>query len=148
MRGAIVACICLCVVTACNRAQDVRFADGSAVSFDDWRGRWVLVNYWAEWCAPCREEIPELNALYRENGNRLLVVGVNFDGVKDLALSDLIVRMGIEFPVLTTDPRERWQYDRPSVLPTTVIIDPAGNVVRTLVGPQDRETLAQVLDLR
>jgi thiol-disulfide isomerase/thioredoxin len=125
----------------------LQYADGTKTSLDAWKGRWVIVNYWAEWCAPCREEIPELNALSREHGDRVLVVGVNFDGLQDLALTDLIVRMGIEFPVLTTDPREHWQYDRPSVLPTTVVIDASGNVVRTLVGPQTQSTLAGILDL-
>jgi thiol-disulfide isomerase/thioredoxin len=127
--------------------ERLQFADGTSTSIDEWKGRWVLVNYWAEWCAPCRDEIPELNSLLRDHADRLLVVGVNFDGVQDLALSDLIVRMGIEFPVLTMDPRERWLYDRPSVLPTTVVIDPSGNVVRTLVGPQTRSTLTKILDL-
>ena len=144
-RGVVLACACLLV--ACGGGEPMRYADGSELSFSDWNGRWVLVNYWAEWCAPCRAEIPELNALFRDNGADVLVVGVNFDGVTDLALSDLIVRMGIEFPVLTIDPRERWHYDRPGVLPTTVVIDPQGNVVRTLVGPQSRETLSELLGL-
>jgi thiol-disulfide isomerase/thioredoxin len=140
--------VCMLTLQLAGCGNGLEYADGTKTSFEDWKGRWVLVNYWAEWCAPCRDEIPELNALARAHGDRLLVVGVNFDDVKGVALSDLIVRMGIEFPVLTADPRLRWQYDRPSVLPTTVVIDPAGNVVRTLVGPQTRSTLARILDLQ
>jgi thiol-disulfide isomerase/thioredoxin len=145
MIRAVLVCFMVSLLAACERKLE--YADGTTTSFEEWKGRWVLVNYWAEWCAPCREEIPELNALARAHADRVLVVGMNFDGVQDLALSDLIVRMGIEFPVLTTDPRERWQYDRPSVLPTTIVIDPSGNVVRTLVGPQTRSTLAGILEL-
>ena len=140
----------LCAVTlllaGCNKGLE--YADGTPTTYDEWKGRWVLVNYWAEWCAPCREEIPELNALAHAHADRVLIIGVNFDGVLGLPLTDLIVRMGIEFPVLTIDPRERWQYDRPSVLPTTIVIDPSGNVVRTLTGPQTRSTLARILDLQ
>jgi len=137
-------CAWLILGTSCAR-NDVGYADGTGARYDDWKGRWVLVNYWAEWCAPCRQEIPELNALYRDRAGEVLVVGVNFDGVKGVALTDLMARMAIEFPVVLTDPRERWQYDRPSVLPTTVVIDPSGNVVGVRVGPQTRESLEEAL---
>ena len=42
---------------------DFEYADGAAGRYSDWRGHWVFINYWAEWCAPCRYEIPQLNAL-------------------------------------------------------------------------------------
>lgn len=138
--------VLLLTMCGCGGAE-LRFADGTETSYDDWKGRWVLVNYWAEWCAPCRQEIPELNTLFREHTDQVLVVGVNFDGVKDVALTDLIARMAIDFPVLVNDPRDRWQYDRPGVLPTTIVIDPSGNVVRTLVGPQTRSVLIRALGL-
>ena len=73
-------------ITGCEKTELQR-ADGTAVNWDDFRGRWVLVNYWAEWCKPCLEEIPELNEL--DKAPDISVLGVNFDGVTGPALEQL-----------------------------------------------------------
>ncbi len=133
------------LVAACAPPPDFRQADGTAGHYAQWQGRWVVINYWAEWCAPCRHEIPELNALHKiRDQESVAVVGVNFDGLEGEPLNDLIGRMGIEFPVIVGAPRLRWEYPMPSVLPTTVIIDPEGQVAATLVGPQTLESLRAV----
>ena len=106
----------------------------------EWRGRWLLINYWAEWCAPCRDEIPELNALHHARPE-LTVLGVNYDGVQGDELKALIDRMGIEFPVLAEDPQPHWGYEMPSGLPMTVLIAPDGALHGRLLGPQTQETL-------
>ena len=125
---------------------DFEYADGAAGRYSDWRGHWVFINYWAEWCAPCRYEIPQLNSLNKASTqNDVRVVGVNFDGVDGAALLALMQRMSIEFPVATKDPRERFGYQMPAVLPTTVVLDPDGNVAATLVGPQTESTLRAVM---
>jgi len=122
--------------------MDFEFSDGTAGRYADWRGRWVFINYWAEWCAPCRYEIPQLNAFRQAMvAKDALVVGVNFDGIDGASLRALTQRMKIEFPVMTTDPRARFGYELPGVLPTTVVIDPGGAVAATLVGPQTEATL-------
>jgi len=114
---------------------------------EDWSGRWVVINYWAEWCAPCRVEIPELNRLAREHGAEVAVLGVNYDGLTGERLRSLAEEMGIEFRLLEEDPRERWGEPQPSVLPSTLIVDPDGELVDVLVGPQDFETFSRVLSL-
>ena len=125
---------------------DFKYADGSPGRFADWGGHWVVINYWAEWCAPCRMEIPQLNELHRAlGGHEALVVGVNYDAVAGDALTALIQKMGIAFPVMTLDPRARYGYDLPAVLPTTVIVGPTGAVVETLVGPQTKASIKAVL---
>ena len=132
----------LLLLTSCSRV-DFSYADGTSGRFADWSGRWVVINYWAEWCAPCRYEIPELNELAADTPTDVLVVGVNYDGITGEDLTELIGRMGIEFTVILVDPQTHFAYDRPSVLPTTVLIDPDGHVKETLVGPQTRDSLAQ-----
>jgi thiol-disulfide isomerase/thioredoxin len=125
---------------------DFEYADGAAGRYADWRGHWIFINYWAEWCAPCRYEIPQLNSLSKElAASGALVVGVNFDGVDGDALRKLMERMGIEFRVATKDPRLRFGYPMPSVLPTTIVIDPKGSIAATLVGPQTQQSLQAVL---
>lgn len=135
----------LVIVVGSCAPIDFEYADGAAGRYSEWRGHWVFINYWAEWCAPCRYEIPQLNALNKAQPTDVLrVVGVNFDGVDGDALRALMQRMSIEFPVMTTDPRERFGYELPAVLPTTVVIDPNGEVAATLVGPQTESTLRAV----
>ncbi len=108
----------------------------------------MLINYWAEWCAPCREEIPELNRLHEDSADgQLVVLGVNFDGLSGEALSDLVERMDIGFPVLLDDPRARWQQPMPGVLPSTLVIDPEGKLRTVLVGPQTFETLSRAIQV-
>ena len=124
----------------CGAEPAFIFADGVTAAPEDWRGRWLIINYWAEWCAPCRDEIPELNALQRGQPE-VVVVGVNFDGGSGDQLSALIARMGIEFPILTTDPRTHWGYDAPSALPMTVLNTPAGVIHKRLLGPQTQASL-------
>ena len=132
-------CIVLLALAAC---ADVPFllTDGSTAALSP--GQYVAINYWAEWCVPCRQEIPELNALHREQeATGLLILGVNYDGISGESLAALIEEMGIEFPVLVSDPFQRFGYDLPDVLPTTVIIGPDHKVHEILVGPQTRESL-------
>ena len=123
----------------------VMLADGSATH---WDGRWILVNYWAEWCAPCRKEIPELNRLHAErNATGVVVVGVNYDALGGERLRTLVEEMQIRFPVLVADPRNRWNAELPSVLPTTFIIGPDGQLKNVLVGPHTYESFSQALQL-
>lgn len=137
----------LFLLTGCDAEEPAVLADGSEVRFSQLRGQWILINYWAEWCIPCRQEIPELNELQanrRTHGVR--VFGVNYDAVEGGKLEDLIERMDIRFPVLVQDPRGRWHYDQPSVLPVTVIIGPDGKLREQLFGPQTVETLVAAID--
>ena len=102
-------------------------------------GRWVVVNYWAIWCAPCREEIPELNTLSRRG--LVDVYAINFDDVQGQALLDQAAELDIQFPMLTTDPAPALGIARPTVLPTTLILSPEGALVTRLIGPQTAASL-------
>ncbi len=111
----------------------------------DLRGRWAVVNYWAEWCTPCIAEIPELNALataYPE----LAVAGVNFDGATGDELAQQLAKLGVAFPTLAQDPSPALGIARPAVLPTTLIIDPEGRLVETLIGPQTLDSLTEAVE--
>ena len=132
------------VLGACAEPE-LHYADGTSGDFSGWNGRWVAVNYWAEWCAPCREEIPELNTLHQRDD--VDVVGVNFDGLQGAKLTDLIARMKIEFPVLLADPRMRWEVEQPGLLPTTLLIDPQGRLAGVHRGPQTEADLLRAMNL-
>lgn len=124
------------VLAGCGQ-QLTPLANGEGFDFD--QSQWLVVNYWAEWCGPCRHEIPELNVLNEQSTvPSLVVLGVNYDGLHDAKLDAVIERMGIDFPVLEHDPRARWDQALPTVLPTTLIVDSKGVLRETLVGPQTR----------
>lgn len=134
--------ICL---AGCSEPE-VRLAEGDGTTWSALEGRWLLINYWAEWCAPCREEIPELNRIHEE-ADGVTVLGVNFDGLQGEALASLMAEMDVRFPVLLDDPAARWEQSRPSVLPSTLVIDPDGELRDVLVGPQTYEDLARAVGL-
>lgn len=126
---------------ACSRS-DFTDVEGNQFSWEDFQGRWLVINYWAEWCKPCAEEIPELNHLYRQGQDRdIHVLGVNFDRPDITELKRQIEALGVQFPVLYSDPDKKLDYLLPEVLPTTYIFNKEGKLAHKLVGPQ---TLASI----
>lgn len=118
----------------------LRLVGGSVTSPEQWHGQWVLINYWADWCGPCREEVPELNHLSQAEGG-FKVLGVNYDYLKGSELQEAIDNLGIEFPTLIDDPQRLLGYDEATVLPMSVLISPDGALHRILIGPQNAESL-------
>ena len=118
---------------------------GQALTQADLDNRWVVVNYWAEWCAPCLHELPEFNRLAEGNPD-VLVLGVNYDGVGGDELLELSDRMDIQFSVMGGDFEQSLRLERPQVLPTTYIFDPQGALQHSLPGPQTEESLLVLLD--
>ncbi len=114
---------------------------GRPVAADDLAGRWLVINYWAEWCAPCRTEIPELNRL-AETRQDLVVLGVNFDELRGAELAQAAEALGIRFRVLADDPAERLALERSPVLPVTYLVDAERRVRERLVGEQTAAGLA------
>ena len=111
------------------------------------QGKWLIINYWATWCGPCRSEIPELNQLdKRLSAHNAKILGVNFDGLQGEALAAAAKELGIEFSVLATDPAERLGIARSAVLPITHIVDPQGQVRMSLPGEQHAEGLLRELN--
>ena len=105
------------------------------------RGQWVVINYWAQWCKPCIEEIPELNAL-NEAYDAVTVLGVNYDGATGADLDAQTRALGVAFPTLANDPSGQLGIPRPIALPTTLIVSPRGELKETLLGPQTLDSLS------
>jgi thiol-disulfide isomerase/thioredoxin len=115
--------------------------EGQGYRFDDLKGKYLVVNYWATWCAPCIREIPELNEFARENADSVAVWGVNFDFPQGTEQVTQARKMKINFPVFAADPSAALGVELPEVLPTTLIFDPQGVLLATLVGPQTIQSL-------
>lgn len=115
----------------------LRTLDGPNLRLNEQRGKVVLVNFWASWCAPCRKEMPHLNRLaekYKSSGFTLLGVNVD-DNLRNA--TEAASKFGVKFPVLLdTDKRVSKQYDLNS-MPSTVLIDRNGRVRFLHRGYQD-----------
>ncbi len=134
------------VLSGCSR-QDLSVLDDKGMSWQALRGQWVVINYWAEWCKPCIEEVPELNQLAEHYSKQVAVLGVNYDAVTEDTLRQQAHRLQIEFPVLDVDPASVLKLNRPEVLPTTFVFSPQGELVGSLVGPQSALGLASIMGL-
>ena len=139
--------ILTCLLVGCS--DDERLEERSLIAgLEEFRGHWVLINYWAEWCAPCREEIPEFNEMFQERAEtNAYVLGVNFDGIRGLELEELMEKMDIEFPQLIEDPSAALNTTTPEILPTTFVVDPSGSLVSSMVGPQTTASLKAAIGL-
>ncbi|MCH8499608.1 MAG: TlpA family protein disulfide reductase [Marinobacter sp.] len=129
------------LLSACSESPQPTLVDaeGNALPWQDLRGDWVFVNYWAEWCLPCLEEIPELNALNGRPGIRVL--GVNFDGIQGDELLELGQRMDIRFTMLADNPAAELGWSAPVALPATYVVTPAGRLQEVRFGPQHEADL-------
>jgi thiol-disulfide isomerase/thioredoxin len=132
--------VLLFALSACSQPLDFIDTDGNGYRYSDLQGKWQVINYWATWCAPCIKEIPELISL-DENNDDVAVFGVNFDAPEGEEIARQIEKMGITFPVYGEDPHVRLGIQMPEVLPTTVLIDPEGQIAEVLVGPQTEASL-------
>ena len=106
----------------------LRTLGGPNLRLQEQRGRVVLVNFWATWCAPCRQEMPHLSKLYDKYGSSgFVLLGVNVDDDTKNAV-ELATKLGLKFPVsLDSDKKVSRLYDL-SAMPSTVLIDREGKV--------------------
>lgn len=117
--------------------------EGAARSLSDYRGQVVLVNIWATWCPPCREEMPTLESFYREYRDRgFVIIGVN-DGDIAIDVRDFVSAYGLTFPVWLDPAYLSESAFNTMNLPSSFVIDRQGQVRLQWVGGIDREKLEQ-----
>ncbi|WP_034474164.1 TlpA family protein disulfide reductase [Aestuariibacter salexigens] len=133
-----------------NNKDNVDFEtlDGSAYQWQQLQGQWVVVNYFAEWCAPCLKEVPELNEFneYSKTNDNVSLFAVSFDQVSDSELRRIKTQYEMEFPLIKTG-AVNMPMQRPDSLPATYLIRPDGTVARHLLGEQSAQKLIQALAL-
>jgi thiol-disulfide isomerase/thioredoxin len=113
--------------------------DGEPIHLQDLQGRWVLINFWATWCGPCRDEMPYLQQIYDDYTNQLTVLGVNMREAPD-EIQPFIDEIGVDFPILLNPNDEMLLWYGPRGLPLTYVIAPDGSVAHKQFGPLEPET--------
>ncbi len=109
--------------------------DGKAYRLSDYRGKWVVVNYWATWCPPCRAEIPDLVEFQRRNRDKgAVVLGVAYEKIGNDELRKFANKFSINYPILRVDPGSSEVLGPIRGLPTTFLVSPQGEVVAQQAG--------------
>lgn len=115
--------------------------DGKRMRLADYRGKWIVVNYWATWCPPCKEEIPELIMFHEKHKSKdAVVVGISMEEIDRKELLRFVDDYMISYPVTAYD-RSTPVLGAVPGLPTTYLINPNGEIVGRQVGMVDAQGL-------
>ena len=126
-------------------------ADGSKHALSDYRGDYVLVNFWAGWCSPCIKELPSMQRVYTDMKGRDFEILAIHAGPETANMRELLERFAISFPVLVDAELALKNWDV-TVLPASFLLDPEGRLIYRAMGPIDwdepaqRDLLEQLLD--
>ena len=109
---------------------------GKMHALADYKGKWVIVNYWATWCPPCQEEIPDLVSFHDSHKDTdAVVLGINLEDVGQEQLESFVDSFMISYPILRSEPLATTPLGPVPGLPTTYIVAPDGSPVARQVGP-------------
>lgn len=139
----------LILALAASWAQaDFKMTDttGKTHTLSGYKGKWVLVNYWATWCPPCLEEIPDLIALHENKKNNLVVLGVALDYRSAKQVTEFADGLLVTYPIILGNPQITNQIGPVSGLPTTYLFNPEGKMVAQQVGAITRQAVESYID--
>jgi thiol-disulfide isomerase/thioredoxin len=125
---------------------ELRDLDGNLHRVSDYRGKWLIINFWATWCPPCIAEMPELELFYQKNKATAHVWGVTFEDTGKPKIRQFIERLGVTYPILGYGQDPLTGYGTVSVLPTTFIIDQQGLFFHRFEGPITAQDITKAID--
>ena len=113
--------------------------DGEMIRLSDFRGKPVILNFWATWCGPCRAEFPEFQQAAVDNADRLVMIGINNTSADQAdQIPGFLEEFGITFPIVLDEDGEAIKTYRILGLPTTIFVDSNGIINEVFTGPLNK----------
>jgi len=125
------------------KLQDV--LQGKDYTLSQFRGKVVMLNFFTFFCAPCREEMPDLNKIYNEfkdKGLQTIGIALSSDPTQ---IRFLVKQLGLDYPVLSGNDKVSEAYGNVAVVPTTFIIDKQGNIAQQILGTRTKEDFVKMI---
>ena len=132
------------VLGSAATAGDFSFNDiaGKQHTLADYRGKWVLINFWATWCPPCLEEIPDLISLHEQHKDKdLVVIGIATDYTDPKVVASFVRDRRISYPIVLATDSIVAQIGRVEGLPMTYMYNPQGKMVAYNVGALSKKSV-------
>ncbi len=148
MKNKILLCL-ISIYTLTAQAVDMPLRDlqGKESKLSDYLGKWVVVNYWATWCPPCREEMPELQAFHDEHvDTNGVVLGFNTESKSENEISTFLEDYFVTYPNFRIGPVSKTELGAIPGLPTTFLVSPQGTVEARQVGGVTREMIEKFIN--
>lgn len=128
------------VFAQANKAEKIpsvilKDLNGKTVNLDDFKGKVILLNFWATWCPPCRAEIPELIKWQKEYGNQgLQIIGITYPPTNRTKIRSFVRETEINYPILFGSKKTKQLFDSGDTMPFSVVIDKDGNIKERIEG--------------
>lgn len=125
-------------------AWKLKDVQGQAVSSDQFKGKVVVIDFWATWCGPCRQEIPGYVDLQKKYGaDGLVIIGVSLDQAGPAVVAEFMKKFGVNYPMVMGDDDVQAAFGGMEAIPTTFLIDRAGRIRDRKVGTEPTEVYEQ-----
>ena len=119
--------------------------EGKEVSLSDFKGKVTFINFWATWCPPCKEEIPDMQEFYEEEAEQLdaeiLAVNLTTNETSSQVVKDFAEKNHLTFPILMDTEGQQMETFATITIPTTYIIDKNGIIMKKVIGPMSKEMM-------
>lgn len=135
--------------TAMKPSLSVKTLDGQSFDLSKQSGKWVIVNFWATWCAPCLKELPDISAYVTSHKDKVTAIGLAFEDTDKADIEKFLKTHALSYPVAQVDvsdpPKD---FDEPKGLPNTYVIAPDGHVAKAFLGPITAKDLEGVIEAK